>query len=249
MSYFTFDGMRLHYHQAGAGPLLLIFPGNTASGASHAEDLAYFSRWFTAVALDPPGTGKSDRLAFWPDDWFDLGARAGAALLDLLGADTCLALGCSGGGALALGLALERPSQVMAVMADSFVASWPGDMLQAALAGRQNPPADLEAFWRQAHGDDWADVVKADSGLLSRFAKSGLEPLAGRLGEIACPVLITASLADQELHEPARQVAEMVAGIPRCQAHLAGQGWHPLMWSRPDVFRPVARAFLEQYAA
>jgi len=234
MSYFTFQGMRLHYSQAGAGPLLLIFPGNTASGASHADDLDYFSGWFQTVALDPPGTGGSDRLAPWPDDWFDLSVRAGAVLLDHLGHEKCLALGCSGGGAMALGLALARPAQVAAVVADSFVHSWPGAMLKAAVAGRQNPPPELVAFWQEAHGPDWAQVVAADSDLLGRLAESGLEPLAGRLGEITCPVLVSASLADEDL---------------LAQAHLTGQGGHPLMWSRPDLFRPVARAFLAQHAA
>lgn len=249
MSYFTFNGMRLHYRQAGAGTLLLIFPGNTASGASHADDLACFARWFATVSLDPPGTGKSKRLDSWPDDWWLMGARAGAALLDHLGVGKCLALGCSGGGAMALGLALERPGQVDAVVVDSFVPRWPGRMLRAALAGRANPPSELIAFWQDAHGPDWAKVVEADSQMLGRFMETGLEPLAGRLGEIRCPVLLTASLADEELHEPARQMAEMVRLLPQGQAHLVGQGWHPLMWSRPDVFRPVARAFLEQYDA
>ena len=55
-------------------------------------------------------------------------------------------------------------------------------------------------FWKQAHGEDWPDVVAADAALHLELAdRGGWDPLAGRLGDIRCPVLLTSSLGDEEL--------------------------------------------------
>lgn len=112
MAEFSFKGTSLYYHEKGQGPLLLIFCGNTASGASHIEDLEYFGRCFHTVALDPLGTGRSDRLTTWPDDWWQKTAQAGAQLIRRLNEKSALLMGVSGGGASALWLAWKNPCLV-----------------------------------------------------------------------------------------------------------------------------------------
>ena len=79
-----------------------------------------------------------------------------------------------------------------------------------------SPPQ--RAFWKQAHGDDWPDVVAADAALLLELAdRGGWDPLAGRLGDVRCPVLLTSSLGDEELPSVVAQhqhLAIEIAGLP-----------------------------------
>ena len=80
MPFFNHDRQRLFYRTQGSGPLLLLLPGNTASSASHAGELAAFSRAYQVAALDPLGTGRSDRIACWPAMWWEQQAHAEPAL-------------------------------------------------------------------------------------------------------------------------------------------------------------------------
>jgi valacyclovir hydrolase len=78
MPTFFHNDHQLFYREEGSGPLLLLLPGNTASSASHAGELAYFGQRYCAVSLDFWGTGQSDRLAEWPEDWWEVGAQDAA---------------------------------------------------------------------------------------------------------------------------------------------------------------------------
>ena len=64
--------------------------------------------------------------------------------------------------------------------------------------------------------------------------------MRGELPEIACPVLLTASL---RAIPPYRNVAGQVCPvmwprqIPDCQVFFTNAGGHPLMWSQPEAFQ------------
>ena len=244
MPFFKHNGQQLFFRSEGSGPLLLVLPGNTASSASHASELAAFSRAYQVAALDPLGAGQSDRFAIWPETWWEQNARAAASLVVHLGYEHCVVIGTSGGGITALLLALACPARVRAVIADSCVERLPGSVLRAAVAERQQCSAGQVAFWRQAHGDDWQTVVNADSDLLLRLADQEINWFEGRLATIACPVLLTASLRDSALPNVAGQLCHMAEQIPDCQVFFSNAGGHPLMWSRPEVFQAIAWAFL-----
>lgn len=101
------------------------------------------------------------------------------------------------------------------------------------------------AFWRQAHGDDWEDVVAADTALLLELAEhGGWQPLAGRLGDIRCPVLLTSSLNDEELPSVVPQHQRMALGIADCRLWVTPRGGHPAMWTDKRGFRRRAGRFL-----
>ncbi len=68
MAYFTWNGKHIHYRENGAGELLLILPGNTASSICHQGELDHFGKAYHAVAIDFLGTGKSDRESEWSDN-------------------------------------------------------------------------------------------------------------------------------------------------------------------------------------
>jgi hypothetical protein len=61
-------------------------------------------------------------------------------------------------------------------------------------------------------------------------------------------VLLTASRRDPLLFQVARQVCEMAGQIEGARLYLHDEGEHPLMWSRPGVFRHVADHFLSRFA-
>lgn len=248
MPYFVSRGHRLHYRERGQGPLLLILPGSTASSAGHQGELAYFSRRYHTVSLDFWGTGQSDRLAVWPEDWWERVARDAVGLVRSLGYERCIAMGTSGGAAVALLMAIMFPAQVQAVVADSVVERPTPDGLRASVADRGWRTPEQVSFWQRMHGDDWEAVVEADGDLLHRFADRGADWFGGRLPEIACPALFTASLHDELLPDVGPQLLRMLDQVRDSRVFLTRDGGHPLMWSRPGEFRRAASAFLEGLA-
>jgi pimeloyl-ACP methyl ester carboxylesterase len=249
MPRFTWNDHTLFYRERGQGPLLLILPGNTASSACHEGELAYFSDHpgdgHRAVALDFLGTGRSDRVEAWADDWWAQGARQARALIDHLGYDTCAVMGTSGGAIAALWMAVLFPDAVRGVIADSCVQHFTEAMLRDnIMAARARRTPGQVAFWQHAHGEDWAQVVDADTALIRRFVARGGTWLESRLEEIEAPVLFTASARDAMLPAVRAEVMAMSAQIPDSRVYLHSEGDHPLMWTQPAAFRHQADFFL-----
>lgn len=246
MPYFSHQQHRLFYREKGQGPLLLILPGNTASSACHASELEYFGKRYHAVSMDFWGTGQSERVARWPVDWFQQSAHDAAALVEHLGEKQALVMGTSGGAMTACWMAILHPECVRAVIADSEVECFPPEKIKELLKGRQQRTPDQVKFWTIAHGDDWPQVVDADSDMLLRFEMAHTDHFDDRLGEILCPVQLSASLADDLLPEVAQQTTRMLGKLADGRLYLSSKGVHPLMWSSPADFRAVCDCFLEQ---
>jgi pimeloyl-ACP methyl ester carboxylesterase len=250
MPHFTNDHRRLHFRERGEGPVLLVLTGNTSSSVHHESELEYFGRTYHAACLDFWGTGLSERAAEWPADWWDVAVTDTAALAERLSDLPVVLVGQSGGAMVALRLAIRRPDLVRAVIADSEVERFPAAWFYSAVAKRAHPGRRTVAFWQRAHGDDWEDVVRADTRLLDALAAQGeMDLYNGRLPEISCPVLLTASLADDVLPDVAAQVLGMARQMPGCHLYISPQGGHPLMWSRPQAFRTAATCFLQALEA
>ena len=245
MPYFDYLQHRLFYRQKGEGPLLLILPGNTASSVCHQGELDHFGQRYCAVSLDFLGTGASDRIQVWPEDWWETGAAQVEALIAHLGYEVALLLGTSGGAVIALLAAILYPERVRGVVADSTVERFSPEMLQQnVVEGRSPRTPDQIRFWSFAHGADWEQVIEADTAVLRHLAEAGGDWFQGRLGEIQCPVLLTASLRDEFFPDVAAQVSSIALQIPDCSIFLANQGGHPLMWTRAALFRRVVDSFL-----
>jgi pimeloyl-ACP methyl ester carboxylesterase len=246
MPYFVHNQRRLFYREEGKGPLMIILHGNTASSVLHLEELAHFGRRYHAVALDFPGTGRSERIEVWPDDWWLEGAQAAVTLMDHLSVPEAIAMGTSGGAVAALLMAQHAPDRVRAVVADSCVMRQPPEVLRAEVAHRRQCPPEAVAFWQHAHGDNWEQVIAADNDLLLRLAQRDGRWFERSLSEVRCPVLLTGSLQDELLHEVAAQLVKMAGQISESQLVLVNGGAHPLMWSQPDRFRRAVDSFLRR---
>jgi valacyclovir hydrolase len=164
--------------------------------------------------------------------------------MDHLSVAQAIVMGTSGGAVAALLMAQHAPDRVRAVIADSCVVGEPSEVLRAEVAGRRQRHPEAVAFWRYAHGDDWEQVVAADSDLLLRLAQRDGRWFARSLTEIGCLVLLTGSLQDRTLWNGTAQMVEMTRQIPESQLVLINGGDHPLMWSRSQHFRRIADSFL-----
>ena len=246
MPHFVHHAHKLFYREQGSGPLLLILPGNTASSACHVGELEFFARHYRVVSLDFWGTGQSDRIDVWPDDWWEHGAYDAAALIKHLGEEQALIMGTSGGAIVALLIAILLPERVRAVVADSCIDRYPSALLRMVVSERKQHSEKQIAFWQFAHGDDWQQVVNADSDLLFNVAKKGTFDWAqGRLRDIQCPVLLTASLCDKSLPDVGQKICRMSEQIPKSRVLLVNDGDHPLMWSRREDFFHISEYFLK----
>jgi pimeloyl-ACP methyl ester carboxylesterase len=120
MPHFSWKDRSIFYREQGAGPLLVVLPGNTASSRCHQGELDYFFDRFRVAALDFLGTGGSGRLPVWAGDWWAESAAQASALVEHLGYAEAILIGTSGGAVAALRAALQFPERVRAVIADSF---------------------------------------------------------------------------------------------------------------------------------
>lgn len=91
----------------------------------------------------------------------------------------------------------------------------------------------------------FAILEKKAACMILRFSKQGGEQFYGRLKDINCPVLFTASLSDEMLPDPGAQICRMMQQISGSQAFLCREGNHPLMWNRPAEFRRAVDGFLQ----
>ncbi|PIE36236.1 hypothetical protein CSA56_00690 [candidate division KSB3 bacterium] len=246
MPHFVHHSHTLFYREQGRGPLLIILPGNTASSACYEGELEYFSRHYHAVSFDFQGTGSSERLEQWPDDWWEKAVYDVAGLIEHLGEERAVLVGTSGGAVIALLTAILLPKRARAVVADSCLERYPAALLRMVVAERTQRTDRQIAFWQLAHGDDWEQVVEADSERLRHIAAQGdLDWAQGRLRKIACPTLLTASLCDKSLPDVGQKLCRMAEQIPHCRVFLMNAGEHPLMWSRRADFFPVCTYFLK----
>ena len=62
-------------------------------------------------------------------------------------------------------------------------------------------------------------------------------------------MLLTASREDELVPNAGEQVCAVAAQIADCRTYVHSDGGHPLMWSRPQVFRAVSDLFMEGLGA
>lgn len=107
-------GLRVHYHEAGQGPVVLCIHGG-APGAfgwgNFGRNMEELARHFRVIVVDLPGYGKSDK----PDVTTgrnEMYAETMVALLKSLGIERANVLGMATGGAVAIRLAADHPQVV-----------------------------------------------------------------------------------------------------------------------------------------
>jgi 4,5:9,10-diseco-3-hydroxy-5,9,17-trioxoandrosta-1(10),2-diene-4-oate hydrolase len=110
--YLTIDGVKVHYVQAGQGPVVLLLHGLGTSLVTWAQNIQPLAAaGYRVLALDLPGHGDSDkprRLSYDPA----AGARLIHQVLQMLGVERVSLVGNSAGGLIVGMYALDHPKQV-----------------------------------------------------------------------------------------------------------------------------------------
>lgn len=246
MSFFKWADHQIYYQIQGNGPLLLVLPGNTASSACYLGEIEYFSRHYRVASLDFLGTGKSDRLTKWTTDWWFQAVKQAKGLIEHLEYENCMLVGTSGGAVIALLMAINFPNIIKTVIADSCVERFSEQILEKSVIQERKLLTESQIkFWEYAHGDDWKQVIEADTNMVTEFTKSGGDWFLGRLSEIICPVLFTASRKDTALNNIIYHISKMSEQVQNSRLYISDKGDHPFMWSSSEEFRYIADYFLD----
>jgi 2-hydroxy-6-oxonona-2,4-dienedioate hydrolase/4,5:9,10-diseco-3-hydroxy-5,9,17-trioxoandrosta-1(10),2-diene-4-oate hydrolase len=108
------DGVRVHVHDAGSGPVLVCIHGG-APGAygwgNFGQNVEALSQHFRVLVVDLPGYGKSEPPHFG-DTLYASYARTIRAALHALGIERAHILGMATGGAVAVVMAVDFPELV-----------------------------------------------------------------------------------------------------------------------------------------
>lgn len=247
MAFFNYENNNIFYTEKGEGELLIILPGNTVTSLAHKDEVEYFSKNYRTVSLDFLGTGKSDRIDNWSINWWEDGAYQVNKLIEHLGYKKAILIGTSGGAVVSLITAILFPEKIKAVVADSFYPNFSSSILKNIfLEDRKKKTNDQVNFWKYLHGEDWEKVVDSDTNMIVKFIKSGGDWFKGRLKNIICPVLLTASKEDNLLPDIEKTRLILSKQIKQSKIFINNKGSHPLMWSEKNIFRKITNIFLEE---
>lgn len=112
MAEIEINGARLYYREAGSGPPLLLIHGTGASCDVFDAIVAPLAGHYRVISYDRHGFSRSAGKLYGTKSYFSRHAADAAALLRALGAVPASVLGWSGGGTVALTLAVEHPEVV-----------------------------------------------------------------------------------------------------------------------------------------
>ena len=258
------DG-KLYYEMAGSGePLVLVHAGFLDSRMWD-DQWEAFGRDFQVVRFDMRGYGKS-ALTDGPISR----RRDLEVLLDQLGIEHAVLLGCSMGGTIVLDYALEHPERVDAlvlVSADPSGFEMQGEpppnvieMIAAMQRGDLERVSDLQVrLWvdgpfrgpgevdpevrRRAAEMNWTPVQNGTWSKVDAQPVDLLDPPAiGRLGEVRVPTLVVVgALDDPELLRAGEVLKAGIAGAE----HVIIQGAaHVPNLEKPEAFNRVVVKFL-----
>jgi epoxide hydrolase 4 len=111
--YATVNGVRLHYVEAGEGPLVVLLHGFPEFWWTWRHQIpALVDAGFRVIAVDMRGYAESDKPPRWQDYRMEILAADIAALITELGEERAHIVGHDWGAAVAWGIATLHPEQV-----------------------------------------------------------------------------------------------------------------------------------------
>ena len=268
----TIDGdPKLHYHDAGVGPALVLLhgsgPGVTA-WHNFSGTLGAFARSFRTLALDMPGWGGSDR----PDPavhYTRAAADAVVRMLDAAGEERADFVGNSMGGGVAVRFALEHPDRTgrLVLIAPGgitlpFMTPFPTEGVQRILDFNADPSKETMLAWmRSMVGDRSVLTEEFVSDRMERAlrpeevdwsramypppgshrVKDGA-PLHSQLRKVRTPTLLMWGAADRVV--PLDSAMHPLQQLPQVELHCFARCGHWTMIERREEFQRVTLEFL-----
>ena len=109
-------GQRVAYYETGrvSDPVVFLIPSLTWDANAWSQNVASLSQHYRVIAIDPLGTGRSDKplIDYKMDTWTD----SFAEFMHLKRIDRAAFVGAVMGGALAVQMALDYPAKVTAIV-------------------------------------------------------------------------------------------------------------------------------------
>ena len=251
MGYFGYQDKKIYYEETGVGEPLLLLHGNTLSGRMFAPIAPRLADRYRVIAPDFLGCGRSDRLEHWPSDlWYEWSCQA-AALCREKGLEKVLVIGSSGGALAALNLALESPELVRWVIADSFEGLRADGTLTEQICLGRTAAKQMEGFramMQSLHGEDWEQVMDADTDAVVRHAGTVGAFLHRPISELKTRLLLTGSAEDEMFPRGHYETlfGEICAQTPMARSHIFSRGNHPALGSNQEEFLTLAAEFFAQ---
>lgn len=262
----------VHHKVAGKGePGFVLLHGFGGSTFSWREVLPVLGRWGKTVAFDRPGFGLTERPLCWrgPSPYGpEAQVSLTIALMDHVGMEKAVLVAHSAGAAVALGVAVEHPERVAALVFSSpFVGlgspfpDWVRALLATPQARRVGPlflrgirdrgPEGLRRAWHDPHRitpevmagyEVLLRVQNWDRGLWEVTLAARPLPSLKRLGEVRVPVLVVVGDDDRLIPSGASQ--RLAGQIPDARLVLVPDCGHLPHEEKPMEFLAAVEVFL-----
>lgn len=248
------SGVKLHYEVSGAGPVVLLSHGYSATSGMWRGQVEALSRTHKVVTWDMRGHGQSD----YPADpgLYTQAATVDdmAAILDAVGAKSAVVGGLSLGGYMSLAFYVKYPARVQALLIidtgpgfkkDESREAWNKTALETAraleaegLARLKSRSAEMAgAMHRSADG-----LIKAARGMLTQRDASVINALP----EVRVPSLVVVGAEDKPFLAAADYMA---AKIPVAKKVVIANAGHAANIDQPAAFNAAVSSFLADLAA
>jgi pimeloyl-ACP methyl ester carboxylesterase len=256
--------MEFHIESAGEGRAVLFIHAGVADSRMWEDQLREFASTNHVIAFDKRGFGKTP----WrPGPYSD--TDDSVAVLDRLGVESAVIVGCSMGAATAMNLAIEYPARVDGVvLVGGFPRGWtPEEGFEEVPLEEEADRAEKEGdfdrvveidleMWLVGYGRSGEDI---DSELKEIFAdmdrirvpteaerneyQTGFERrLNDHLDEIGVPALVIVGAHDEkDLRKAADYLADRLSDRPAVTIENAA---HLPSLEQPEAFNTVLRDFL-----
>lgn len=265
-------GHRLHYHDAGEGPVVVMLHGGGpgAGGWSNFNRNvdAFVAAGYRLILLDCPGFNKSSTVVSG-DPRGLINARAVNALLDALDIPKAHLIGNSMGGISSLAFALEFPERLdrMILMGagglgQSLFQPTPQEGIKLLMKLYKQPTLenlhamlqvfvfDTSVITEELVQQRW-QAMERNSEHLANFVKSNeINPRAlfvdftPRLPEIKARTLVIWGRDDRFV--PLDNGVKAVWGIPDADLVVFGRCGHWAQWEHAEKFNRIALEFLQR---
>lgn len=282
MSDFTFENTsktvelshgKVHYHEAGEGPCLLLIHGSgpgVTGWANYQGNLARFAQSYRCIVIDLPGYGGSDGIEGEPVSGC---VSVCVQLLDQLAIDNAHIIGNSLGGIVGSQIAANFPERVKSFVTIGGIGlniftAFPGEGLNLLTAFTEDPTRDRLVQWLRSMVYDQSLVTEE---LIDMRLEQALEPKTlattralysresiGRIAEMRKGPMATKSIE----HLSSIQAPTLMTWgrddrvspldiclipmrlIPNCEVHIFPNCGHWSMIERKDEFETLVSGFL-----
>ena len=263
---------RLHYHEAGSGPPLILLHGSgpgVYGWANFSGNLPVFAQHFRCFIIDMPGYGRSAAVAGNP---IDAAVASTRSFMDALGLTQAGVLGNSLGGIVASRLAAEHPDRVSKLcmiggIGLNLFTTFPNEGINLLVEFSEQPTRERLVAWLRSMvfdqalvteeliEDRWRRATETTTLEVSRriYSRAAMQALAAtqfetqpwqHLPKIQCPTLLTWGRDDRV--SPLDRAILPMRIIPKCELHTFHDCGHWVMIERKLEFESVALSFFQR---